>query len=164
MSKTDDENESRKLKKVVYYIALTASDRCGKPRKEYCTFDIASRMDLADTKVHVLDCHDLKEMYRKRHGDKAAEKADVYNLVEVLIDSNEREEGGLYFVDECPFLQMGGSKSLCIFILLWSFSLIFFHKSSHWLLNRSLLNRILSVFSYSFLSSQPPSLGRHFFR
>jgi len=65
---------------------------------------------LVDTKVQVLDCHDLKEMYRKRQGDKAAEDANVYDLVEDLIDSNDREEGGLYFVDECPFLQVGSNR------------------------------------------------------
>ena len=105
MSKKGDEQENSKSEKVVYYIALTAPVKKGKPRNEYFTFDIASKMDLADTEVLVLDCHDLKEMYRKRHGDKAAEDANVYDLVEDLIDSNDREESGSYFVDECPFLQ-----------------------------------------------------------
>ena len=104
MSKNIDEHSNNSSRKVVYYIALTASDKKGKPRNEYFTFDIASKMDLADTKVYVLDCHDLKEMYRKRHGDKAAENANVYDLVEDVIDSNDCEEGGFYFVDECPFL------------------------------------------------------------
>ena len=111
MSKKGDEQENSKSKKVVYYIALTASDTKGKPRNEYFTFDIVSKLDLADTNVQVLDCHDLKEMYRKRHGDKAAEDANVYDLVEDLIDSNDREEGGFYFVDECPFLQDDESKA-----------------------------------------------------
>ena len=112
MSKNNDEHSNDSSRKVVYYIALTASDIKGKPRNEYFTFDIASKMDLADTKVHVLDCHDLKEMYRKRQGDKAAEDANVYDLVEDLIDSNDRKEGGLYFVDECPFLCNTNGESL----------------------------------------------------
>ena len=127
MSKKGDEQENSNSKRVVYYIALTASDRFGKPRNEYFTFDIASKMDLADTEVHVLDCHDLKEMYRKRHGDRAAEDANVYDLVEDLIDSNDREEGGFYFVDECPFLQDGG-KALCNFFILLSYFEIFLPK------------------------------------
>ena len=105
MSKKGDEQENSKSEKVVYYIALTAPVKKGKPRNEYFTFDIASKMDLADTEVLVLDCHDLKEMYRKRHGDRAVKDANVYDLVEDLIDSNDREESGSYFVDECPFLQ-----------------------------------------------------------
>ena len=128
MSKKGDEQENSKSKKVVYYIALTASDTKGKPRNEYFTFDIASKLDLADTKVQVLDCHDLKEMYRKRHGDKAAKYANVYDLVEDLIDSNDREEGGIYCVDECPFLQVN-SKSLCNIILL-PYLRIFFTKNT----------------------------------
>ena len=108
MSKNNDEETNSNSKKVVYYIALTASDKKGRPRNEYFTFDIASKMDLADTKVQVLDCHDLKERYRKRQGDKAAKEANVYDFVEDLIDSNDREEGGFYFVDECPFLQDEG--------------------------------------------------------
>ena len=123
MSKKGDDQENSESKKVVYYIALTASDIMGKPRNEYFTFDVASKMDLADTKVQVLDCHDLKEMYRKRHGDEVAEDANVYDLVEDLIDSNDREEGGFYFVDECPFLQGGIStgKPHCNFFIVLSY-------------------------------------------
>ena len=124
MSKKNDEQTHSTSKKVVYYITLTASNHNGKPRNEYFTFDIASKIDLADTKVQVLDCHDLMDIYRKRHGDGSANNANVYELVEDLIDSNDLEEGGLYFVDECPFLQ-GESKSLCI-IINFRFSMLIF--------------------------------------
>ena len=108
MSKNIDEHSNNSSRKVVYYIALTASNRRGKPRNEYFTFDIASKIDLADTKVQVLDSHDLMEMYRKRHGDEAASSPDVYDLVEDLSQATNREAIGHYFVDECPFLHGGG--------------------------------------------------------
>ena len=101
----NDQNQGRgNSKKLVFYIVLTAADEKGKPRNEYFTFDIASKMDLKDTNVKVLDSHDLLEMYSTKHGIEAAKDADVYDLVEDLIDENI---GGSYFVDECPFEKVG---------------------------------------------------------
>ena len=92
----------------VYYISLLAVDKFGKPVNEYFTFDEASKLDLKDTGVKVLDVHDLKIQYKQRHpelDEKALKSIPVYELVEDLVDEHPKAS---YFVDECPFV--GSSK------------------------------------------------------
>lgn len=95
------------IEKQVYYITLTATELGGKPSSEYFTFDVASKIDLEDTTVKVLNCHDLLSRYRNRHGDEAIASVSVYEIVEDLIDSNN---GGFYLIDECSFPTGLGSK------------------------------------------------------
>ena len=107
MVKNDQKRGRGVSTRDVYYIVLTAADETGKPRNEYFIFDIASKMDLKETNVKVLDSHDLLEMYSNKHGKEAAKDANVYELVEDLIDENT---GGSYFVDECPFEKDGDGR------------------------------------------------------
>ena len=91
----------------VYYISLLAVDECGKPVNDYFTFDEASKLDLKDTGVKVLDLHDLMIRYHQRHpelDEDALNSIPVYELVEDLIDEDPKAS---YFFDECPFV---GSK------------------------------------------------------
>ena len=79
-------------------------DQFGKPLNEYFTFDEASKLDLKDTGVNVLDVHDLVIRYKQRHpdlDDEALKSVPVYALVEDLIDEHPKAS---YFVDECPFV------------------------------------------------------------
>ena len=89
---------------AVYYISLLASDELGRHRNQYFTFDEASKLDLKDTNVIVLDVHQLKNRYRQRHpevSNKALEMMTVYELAEDLIDADPMAS---YFFDECPFI------------------------------------------------------------
>lgn len=88
----------------VYYISLLASDEFGKPKDEYFTFDEASRIDLKDTTVIVLDVHDLFLMYKQRHpemNEEALKSVTVYDLADDLIEADPKAS---YFFDECPFI------------------------------------------------------------
>ena len=88
----------------VYYISLLAVDRLGKPKDEYFTFDEASKLDLKDTNVIVLDVHQLQRRYLQRHpevSDEALKMMTVYELAEDLIDADPMAS---YFFDECPFI------------------------------------------------------------
>ena len=88
----------------VYYISLLAEDGLGKPLNEYFTFDEASKLDLKDTGVTVLDVHDLVIRHKQRHpelDEDALYSIPVYTLVEDLIDEHPKAS---YFLDECPFV------------------------------------------------------------
>ena len=88
----------------VYYISLLAVDQYGKPKDEYFTFDEASKLDLQDTGVKVLDVHQLVINYRERHpelDDDTLRSVTVYELAEDLIDADPKAS---YFMDECPFI------------------------------------------------------------
>ena len=90
--------------RTVYYISLLAADRFGRPLNQYFTFDEASRLDLKDTNVIVLDAHQLKTRYHQRHPEvreDVLQQMTVYELVEDLMDSDPMAS---YFLDECPFI------------------------------------------------------------
>ena len=90
--------------RAVYYISLLAADSFGRPLNQYFTFDEASKLDLNDTTVIVLDVHQLQTRYHQRHPDEskdALQKMTVYELVEDLIDADPMAS---YFFDECPFI------------------------------------------------------------
>ena len=91
-------------KEDVYYISLLAVDKYGKPLDEYFTFDEASKLDLIDTDVKVMDVHQLLVSYKKRHPELSESRfknMDIYKLVLDLIDYNPKAS---YFFDEVPFL------------------------------------------------------------
>ena len=114
MAKKNEKEEVNGGKKnVVYYITLTAAGTTGKPQDKYFTFDVGSKMDLENTSVKVLDCHDLLHMYRSRHGEKTTEDVTAYDLVDDLIESNDSNPGECYFIDECPFIELEHSKFNC---------------------------------------------------
>ena len=100
---TDEEGKNR-----VYYISLVAADRNGVPRDEYFTFDVASKIDLEDTDVDVLDCQDLINQYRNQNEGKVPRKITVYELVENFVKNHPRAN---LFVDECPFLMKKNTVS-----------------------------------------------------
>ena len=88
----------------VYYISLLASDIYGRHRNQFFTFDEASKLDLKDTNVLVLDVHQLQTRYFQRHPEVAEDvlqQMTVYELVEDLIDADPMAS---YFFDECPFI------------------------------------------------------------
>ena len=90
--------------RAVYYISLLAADSFGRPLNQYFTFDEASKLDLNDTTVIVLDVHQLQTRYHQRHPDEsedALQKMTVYELVEDLIDADPMAS---YFFDECPLI------------------------------------------------------------
>ena len=98
----------------VYYISLLASDKYGKLKDEYFTFDVNSKLDLASTRVKVLDVHRLYAMYRERHqevSECALEKLTVYVVALDLIEAKPKAS---YFFDECPFIaasvRLGGKR------------------------------------------------------
>ena len=99
---TDNEGKPK-----VFYISLAAADIYGVPRNEYFTFDIASKMDLENTDVMVLDCMDLLTDYRHQNEAEVPEKITVYELVENFMKNHPR---GYFFIDECPFLMKASSK------------------------------------------------------
>ena len=99
MSKTTTMNNDEKG--CVYYISLVAADKKGFPRDEIFTFDIASKIELEDCDVQVLDCHDLGKQYEIYCEQTSKEEATVYEMVESLIRNNPDSS---YFIDECPFL------------------------------------------------------------
>ena len=91
-------------KEDVYYISLLAVDKYGKPLDEYFTFDEASKLDLIDTDVKVMDVHQLLVSYKKRHpelSESRLKNMGIYELVLDLIDYNPKAS---YFFDEVPFL------------------------------------------------------------
>ena len=91
---------------TVYYISLLASDKFGRHRNQYFTFDEASKIDLKDTNVIVLDVHQLQTRYRQRHpevSDETLKKMTVYELAEDLIDADPMAS---FFFDECPFIAL----------------------------------------------------------
>ena len=97
--------------RAVYYISLLAADKFGRPLNQYFTFDEASKLDLKDTNVIVLDVHQLQIRYRQRHPDLSEdvlEQMTVYELVEELIHDNPMAS---YFFDECPFI---ASPFICL--------------------------------------------------
>ena len=90
--------------RAVYYISLLAADRFGRPLNQYFTFDEASKLDLKDTNVIVLDVHQLQTRYFQRHPEvteDVLQQMTVYELVEDLIDADPMSS---YFFDECPFI------------------------------------------------------------
>ena len=89
----------------VFYISLLAVDKFGKPKDEYFTFDEASKLDLQNTGVKVLDVHQLVAEYKQRHpelNEQAMKALLVYELVEDLVDAYPKAS---YFLDECPFAE-----------------------------------------------------------
>ena len=104
MSKRFSEEENQPKKKKVFYISLLAAHKNGRPRNDYFTFDIMSKIDLENTEVTVLDVHDLIEEYKKHHNGHIKEDITVYELVDDLIDHNL---DGSFFLDECPFESEG---------------------------------------------------------
>ena len=88
----------------VYYISLLASDIYGKLRDEYFTFDEASKIDLAGTRVKVLDVHLLYAMYRHRHPEISEEALKELTVYEVALDLIEADTKASYFFDETPFI------------------------------------------------------------
>ena len=89
---------------AVYYISRLASNQFGRHRNQYFTFDEASKIDLKDTNVIVLDVHQLQTRYRQRHPEGSDEKLEMmtaYELAEDLIDTDPMAS---YFFDECPFI------------------------------------------------------------
>ena len=90
--------------RAVYYISLLAADRIGRPLNQYFAFDEASKLDLKDTNVIVLDVHQLQTRYFQRHPEvteDVLQQMTVYELVEDLIDADPMAS---YFFDECPFI------------------------------------------------------------
>ena len=90
--------------RAVYYVSLLAADRFGKPLNQYFAFDEASKLDLKDTNVIVLDVHQLQTRYFQRHPEvtkDVLQQMTVYELVEDLIDADPIAS---YFFDECPFI------------------------------------------------------------
>ena len=90
--------------RAVYYVSLLAADKFGRPLNQYFTFDEASKLDLKDTNVIVLDVHQLQIRYRQRNSDLSEDllqQMTVYELVEDLIDADPMAS---YFFDECPFI------------------------------------------------------------
>ena len=90
--------------RAVYYISLLAADSFGRPLNQYFTFDEASKLDLKDTNVIVLNVHQLQIRYRQRNSDLSEDllqQMTVYELVEDLIDADPMAS---YFFDECPFI------------------------------------------------------------
>ena len=89
----------------MFYISLLAKDNFGRPIDEYFTFDEASKLDLKETGVIVLDVHLLFRKYRIKHpelDEKALKGLTVYELVEDLMDEYPKAS---YFLDECPFIE-----------------------------------------------------------
>ena len=88
----------------VYYISLLAADQYGKYRNEFFTFDEASKLDLKDTNVIVLDVHQLYIRYRQRHPDMSEEALKDVNVYDMSVDLIESDPTGSYFFDESPFI------------------------------------------------------------
>ena len=89
---------------AVYYISLLAVDAFGHHKNQFFTFDEASKLDLKDTNVVVIDVHQLVKRYRQRHPEVSKEdlkQMTVYKLAEDLIDADPMAS---YFFDECPFI------------------------------------------------------------
>ena len=89
---------------AVYYISLLAADVFGYQKNQFFTFDEASKLDLKDTNVVVMDVHQLVKRYRQRHptvSEEVLKQMTVYKLAEDLIDSDPMAS---YFFDECPFI------------------------------------------------------------
>ena len=89
---------------AVYYISLLAVDVFGHQKNQFFTFDEASKLDLKDTNVVVMDVHQLVTRYRERHPEMSEEdlkQMTVYKLAEDLIDADPTAS---YFFDECPFI------------------------------------------------------------
>ena len=100
MSKRYSNEGSNQKKRNVFYISLLAADKYGQPRNAYFTFDLMSKLDMKNTKVKVLDVHDLVEEYKRHHNGQIGEYITIYDLVDDLIDHNL---DGDFFMDECPF-------------------------------------------------------------
>lgn len=115
-------NEGSQKKRNVFYISLLASDKDSRPRNAYFTFDLMSKLDMKNTKVKVVDVHDLVEEYKKHHNGKIGEDITVYELVDDLINHNL---DGDFFMDECPFPAEKDSKG-CKSVLICKFPIISF--------------------------------------
>ena len=81
-----------------------ASDKLGRPKDEYYTFDEASKIDLSGTGVKVLDVHELQAKYKCRHPDISEEDLKALTVYELAIDLIDAEPKASFFFDECPFI------------------------------------------------------------
>ena len=88
----------------VYYISLLAADRFGRHLNQFFTFDEASKLDLKDTNVIVLDVHQLFIRYRQRHPEMSEEAMKDVTVYEMSVDLIESDPTGSYFFDESPFI------------------------------------------------------------
>ena len=88
----------------VYYISLLAANKYGKHLDKFFTFDEASKLDLKDTNVIVLDVHQLFTRYRLRHPEMSEEALKDVNVYEMSVDLIESDPMGSYFFDESPFI------------------------------------------------------------
>ena len=88
----------------VYYISLLASDKFGKHLNQFFTFDEASKLDLKDTNVIVLDVHQLFIRYRQRHPEMSEYALKNINVYDMSVDLIESDPTGSYFFDESPFI------------------------------------------------------------
>ena len=88
----------------VYYISLLAVDRFGRHHNQFFTFDEASKLDLKDTNVIVLDVHQLLTRYRQRHPEMSEEALKDVDVYEMSVDLIESDPMGSYFFDESPFI------------------------------------------------------------
>ena len=67
----------------VYYISLLAVDRFGRHHDQFFTFDEASKLDLKDTSVIVLDVHQLFIRYRQRHPMMRIKALKDVNIIQI---------------------------------------------------------------------------------
>ena len=82
----------------VYYISLLASDEFGRHLNQFFAFDEASKLDLKDTNVIVLDVHQLFTRYRQRHPEMSEEALKDVNVYEMSVDLIESDPTGSYFL------------------------------------------------------------------
>ena len=88
----------------MYYISLLASTKRGKHLNKYFTFDEASKLNLKDTDVIVLDVHNLRARYWQRHPEiieKGLKGVDVY---EISLDWIDSDPMGSFSFNESPFI------------------------------------------------------------
>ena len=88
----------------VYFISFLAANKFGKYLNQFFTFDEASKLDLKDTNVIVLDVHQILSRYRQRHPEMSKRALKNVNVYEMLIDLIESDPTGSYFLDEVPFI------------------------------------------------------------
>ena len=105
---------------AVYYISLVATDKSGHPYNERYVFDVASKLEMENTGVQVIDIPDLVDFYyapnaiqNERTITKTG-KLKLYDFVESFV---ERNRNSAIIIDECPILKQRGNNILLLLIV-----------------------------------------------
>ena len=93
---------SRDKQADVYYITLANTSDDGRPLVDQDMFSVATKMEMQDQNVHVMDAWDLFEFFQNENPSSYIDSSEV-NLFDLLQHFIKKKPKSDIFIDEAPF-------------------------------------------------------------